>query len=304
MPVGDRLTLDRFIAEMERGWPGTIATRQRDPWRDLYNAFVDTIDRTTAHELPPRWPVLGAELGVGKTVSGKVFSALCPRDVGILFTVRLTDQADEIARDINLLAGETIAIADHAKVESRPPRESLQNWPVVVATHASFEMGLDRLATVKPVFEGGWRVKKSRHDLIREARAWKWPHLRDYGDGVRKLIIVDESLDLVNQYGIRLKALENICDAIPRDLRRAFKAEYNVLTFMLDRLTEYQTPDTRERRAVRYSGSTLDISAFYRALADWDIAHLDDAVRVAQILSETRWGFMWRRGTEHVLTVA
>src|SRR4030095_8350873 len=99
---------------------------------------------------------------------------------------RRKDQANGLANDINKLANEEVARAYHGDSPATP--EELSASPVLIITHRAYEIGLDRISRGDP-------------------NATCWSRFHSWEGGRRKLVVIDEALDVVEEAQVDLKEL-------------------------------------------------------------------------------------------------
>jgi hypothetical protein len=195
------LSLDRFVERMTDHWRQELSNvpsaALQATWRQLAEAFNATI-ADSAEPLPfgkdPKWRVLNPATGTGKTESLKVYCSMLPGDEhpGVLVVVRLKEQANTLAEGINLMTGRQDAIAFHSDVNDVDPM-TLKDWPVLVVCHAAFLRGLD-LAT--------------RHKS-------NWSKFMAHKDDRRRLVVVDEALDVIEEAQADLAEIAFVKGLIP-----------------------------------------------------------------------------------------
>lgn len=130
---------------------------------------------------------------------------------GALIVTRLKTDADQIAEQINRLSKKSVAVAHHT--DSNTKLTELGEWPVLVITHRAYELALDFLG---------------QDGTIQQT----WPFFHQWGSPVqefcdrkRKLVIIDECLDIVEQLEAGLDGLRNTLGAIPQSIREKFPRE-------------------------------------------------------------------------------
>lgn len=214
-----------FVREMIRHWEGLGHVSNKaleDTWRQLAEAFIEHVK---AHEDPSKdgiWTVLSPPTGTGKTegailygamLSG-VFTAAPQLHPGILIVTRMIKDANRIASDINmhskryapgLLDTNTVAVAYHTEAADNLRRRDLKGFPVLVITHKAYENALDGLdSRVSPTM---------------------WDYLHGYLNRNRKLVIIDESIDLILESRMGSDDVRKLLGLIPRPLYEEFREE-------------------------------------------------------------------------------
>ena len=177
-----------FVARMTERWTNELnnvaSPELQAVWSQMaeaFNAQIADADNTDADH----WRVLQPSTGTGKTQGVAVYSAMLPDEnhPGVLIVTRLITQADNIAATVNELAGRTIARAFHSK--NKDDAGKLSDWPVLVITHRAYEDGLDAVNQGQP-------------------NTSNWNRYHDWRDASRKLIVIDEALDIIQEAQIDL----------------------------------------------------------------------------------------------------
>ena len=208
---------DAFIRRMTDRWQTTLQNAVRPElqavWSKLCSTLNNKIEKYGTVE-GRKWSAFPGEMGVAKTEGLKLYCAMLTEDnngttdqPGVLIIVRLKSQAEDIQEDIDRLAGNRdVALAYHggkydATARIKVKREELQNYPVLIITHAAYENGLDALS----------------NDTV-EAKA-RWQHLHAWNGEARRLTVIDEALDLVREERATLKNLNGLRGVIPLALK-------------------------------------------------------------------------------------
>jgi hypothetical protein len=179
----------------------TFLTAMRSRWKEYGNVYVPALDAVwseiagalTMQAGPAgstRWPVIPAEPGLGKTTCGKMWCALCPKDISVLVVVRTREQAQEFANDVNAWSGEERAVALFAPDDDNDLRNEYWSAPsrtktfqVVVICHKSYALGLDEFSLV---------AAQKRFETVHQ-----------YLDRRRDVTLVDEAVDQVAEACIK-----------------------------------------------------------------------------------------------------
>ena len=182
-----------FAEAMAEYWTtrlgNTTSPKLEDVWRSMGNEFGLAIfdsygiapqfytSVTTQSGAKP-WRILQPPTGSGKTQGTALYCAMVgrsnlrhPTPVGILVVVRLIEQAKDMVRTINELAGSEVAFAHHSEQPLTP--EQMRKAHILVITQA---------ALVK-AFEG----------LVKD-KFTKWHNFAWWSHGKRGLLIIDEAL--------------------------------------------------------------------------------------------------------------
>lgn len=190
-------SLDHLVSAMTKHWESkceNVASEAlQKSWRQAFVTFGRKIDELgTNYEAD--WHVLSPKTGTGKSESLKVYAAQASRDPftapGILIVVRLIDQANEFVRDINDMAGEVVAAARHSESDTLDPTH-LRDFPVLVITHAAF--------TGRP-----------------RRNAELWDHYMAQVGGRRRLVVIDEAIDVLDIARLDADLLNKLLGNIPR----------------------------------------------------------------------------------------
>jgi hypothetical protein len=230
-------------------------------WQELaaaFNAHIAAHDDPSARE---RYTVVAAALGAGKTQGTALYCAMLAEaftdeeQPGALIVTRRIQEADEIARTINRLAGrESFAFAYHSEIVARTTKLSdLRQFPVLVLTHRGYQLALDRLS----------------REVCGPSR---WPEFSRYRDGQRKLNVIDEAIDLVEHDSVSVEGLKKALALIPEQVRRDHLTECRMLEETLEHFRSpeaFKLPDGR--RAVLYealrANTAPDLSGLSATLA-------------------------------------
>ena len=192
-----------FAKEMEKHWVdnlGNISSEAlRQVWMQLAKTFGSHIGSFSPFE---NWTILQPPTGSGKTqgtiVYCKMLSRINRRDhPGVLIVTRRIDDANQIAEQINKLSGKTDeAVAYHS--DNKINLERLPSFPVLVICHRAYEQAMDAMT------EEGAKIQHT------------WPHFYSWQNWAdRKLVIIDESLDIVEHSQAGLDGLNQTLGEIP-----------------------------------------------------------------------------------------
>jgi hypothetical protein len=260
------------------------------------------------------WPVIPAELGIGKTTCAKTWCALLPDEVSALVVVRTREQAQEFADDVNGWSGEERAVALFAPDKERdlpndywytPERTKL--FRVVVVCHKSYELGLDEFSLA---------TTQARFDIVHH-----------YLDRPRDVTIIDEALDQVAEARIGRGAMTvlmhtlfdrpyhytsqyrqlpaiRVLESVGRALREAPTRSHAITAAELLAFTDYDVPTAtahldalwqivrhdqkirKEPRAI--AGETLAVLRRHLATAPWTDKEAVSSARLLRTPSGTR----------------
>jgi len=205
-----------------------VSPELRDTWAQMAHVFNRQIEQ---HDTPEgeRWKVLQPATGTGKSQGLAVFCSLLPEidHPGVLVVVRLKVQADELVQTINTLTGREDALAYHT--DHKVPLSKLAEYPVLVITHRAYEIGLDA-------------VNQGRQDVS------NWNHFHTWGLSTRRLLVIDEALDILEEAQIELQKVKVARAIIPLAISMKYPKQMEALKFVEDLLTQMGKV-SQERRA-------------------------------------------------------
>ncbi len=273
------IDLDTFVTRMEQHWTEELenvsSPALRAAWRQIAAVFKAHIMDHDKPEGSRRWNVLSPPTGSGKTESSIIYCAMLADlddffHPGALIITRLIDDCDRIAERINQYGSRETAIAFHSKAKVK--LTALASYPVVVITHRAYEQALDHL--------GG-------HGEIRQT--WPFFHNRSGGD-TRRLIIVDECLDIVEHSKAGLDGLRQTLGAIPQFMRERFPQEVNALQSVI---RDFETMAEKAKQAAARETMLVKAPLHERGLVPEEA--LPDMSPLVQALDDIR--FDWKDQT-------
>jgi len=213
-----------FVDEMEERWKvlGNVSSEAlREVWRQIGGTFGSIIGGFAPYE---KWTILQPPTGSGKTQGTilycKMLSRLNREDhPGALIITRRINDADEIAGQINELSGKTDeAVAYHSDTKKNFKLDDLCRWPVLVITHRAYELALDAMT----------EDSKLQHT---------WPYFYNWrGLDNRKLVVIDEALDIVEHSQAELDGLRSTLGEIPKVIREKHPEEIKAFEEAIDLL--------------------------------------------------------------------
>ncbi len=277
-----------FVDTMAHHWTTTLGNVASDPlraaWLQMGTAFGRHI---AAHGDPSSgtaWTVLQPATGSGKSQGTAVYCGMLARFTttaehpGVLIVTRLKVDADTMADTINTLAGRPgYARAYHSDAAGPGVLEQLRSFPVLVITHRAYELALDALG----------------HDgTIRRT----WPYFHGWGIGERRLVVIDEALDIVEESRGELEGLRLTLASIPEVIRKSHRgavAAVEVAVALLERMGEKvlshgeKLAETILLKEKVNAGNVPDITALRIAMRevrfDWQLRKSD------KDLSRSQW---------------
>jgi hypothetical protein len=192
-----------FTNEMERYWVDHLnnisSEALRKVWMQLAGTFAVHIGGFGSFE---RWSILQPPTGSGKTQGTIVYCKMLSgikreNHPGVLIVTRRIDDANQIAKQINKLSGKTDeAVAYHSN--NKINLDTLPSFPVLVICHRAYEQAMDAMT------EEGAKIQHT------------WPHFYSWQNwSGRKLVIIDEALDIVEHSQAGLDGLNQTLGVIP-----------------------------------------------------------------------------------------
>jgi hypothetical protein len=223
-----------------------------ESWHQLEQAVATA----AAHR---QWQAIQWPTGSGKT---EALTVLCATpDIaahpGALILIKFTDEADEVARRINTIAGSPIALAAHHKAPVTA--QAMNESPVLIATHEAYRAA-PRNACDNP-------DTSNRLDLYHR-----------YEHNNRSWVIIDEAFDWIDAYEVDLDDTYAMCAALSVQMRRDAN---------LDRLSAF-IDELRNTRHVTKSDRLL-CDQHFTLLAAIDIEQLRSAIKDVPLETIELW---------------
>jgi hypothetical protein len=185
---------------------------------------------------------------------------------GILIVTRLIKDCCKIVKQINEHAGIDTAIDYHS--DAKVKLGDLKEYPVVVITHKAYENALDYLgddASIRQTWD-------YFHDFNRNGDEWF--------SGKRKLVAIDECLDIVESNQAGLDGLRQTLAAIPQQVRNEHSSDVTLIEniiAILERIAD--TPEKHEEMMMdgehkfNFTPEEIDISGLISSLKDIRFDH-------------------------------
>jgi len=263
------IDLNTFVSRMEQHWTEELknvsSPALRAAWRQIAAAFKAHIQDHDKPEGGRRWNILSPPTGSGKTESTVIYCSMLAAlgdffHPGALIITRLIEDCNRIADRINHFGSRETAIAFHS--DAKVKLTDLADHPVVVITHRAYEQALDYLGSTGEIRQ-------------------TWPFFHRWTQGTRKLIVVDECLDIVEHSKAGLDGLRRTMGAIPHYIRKQFPREVEALQMVIttiERLAEKAEEgparetmlikDPIHKRSVVSEAALPDMSSLVKALDD------------------------------------
>jgi len=252
------IAIDQFVESMAARLVGfdpknVVTPALRKAWSQIGAVLNEQI---YGEPTDARWPVVPAELAVGKSLSIKVFASMMPLadHPGLLVVVNRQVEADAMATTINLWAGAEIAKSYHRDTKDIPRGDlrPLAKFPILVICHRRLEMSLD---------QGTDRFEA----------------LFTFGAGRRKSVLIDESLEMVYMAAASDGELRRLLAALPARLHVPHREAFDILENLL-RVMRYNAGSSRRLTA----DQLLDGTPYAPAEAQRHVENLWKAVSIDQ----------------------
>jgi len=220
-----------FVQEMEEHWINRLGNVSSDPlrktWSQIAEAFNKNIMSHFNNNERTKWQVICPPTGSGKSQSAMLYCALLSKlndedHPGVLIVTRLTADCDSMAEQINRHGERETAVAFHSK-QTDIKMSELSTFPVVIITHRAYEQALDYLGAGAGI-----------------ADTWSLFHDYHVKGNRRKLVIIDEALDVIEHSQVNLDGLRSTYGAISSKVRKDFPEEVKAVESVIDLLEKFQ----------------------------------------------------------------
>jgi DEAD/DEAH box helicase len=224
-----------FEETMEEHWTKVLGNVSnpalRETWYQIASTFGNHIYHHDTPEKSKLWTVLSPPTGSGKTESTIIYAALLSkqkndRHPGMLIVTRLKADCDRIADRINKFGiqygGQETAVSYHSGRSSELKITDLKDYPVAVITHRAYEMALDYLGNDSEIDKTWSHFQRYGRNMDYPIQWDKGEYSIDnrYGYDLRRLIVIDECMDIVEHNKASLDKLRVTLSAIPTNIRR------------------------------------------------------------------------------------
>jgi hypothetical protein len=270
-------------------------------WTIMGAKFVKSIINN-AHAQPDSPSlVLPLPTGSGKTEGTCIYAAMQAerntraatentQPVGVIIVTRLIEDADALARKINGLVGQVVAVAHHS--QSKATSSDIFNADVLIITHKAFTNAAESFGA---------------QDYER------WERLSLWQGGDRLLMIIDEALaNVVQNYRATAANLGTVLSGVPTEMQSRFPSAIRTIETLKRYLEKQEQQANQDHARILWgeaSGDAAkDISLLREALLATDFdANLfrDDAYEVLDgILQDveavlTRHAYYYKSGIQH-----
>lgn len=227
---------DEFVAEMSRHWTERLGNVSSEPlrstWRQLGEAFGQNILSQSSLKDTGEWTVLCPPTGSGKSQGAVIYCAMLSRfqqedHPGVLIVTRLIDDCNRMAEEINGYGSMQTAVAYHSE-QKEVKMSDLKTFPVVVITHRAYEQALDFMGAGAGIADT-WSLF---HDYLENDR--------------RKLVIVDEALDVVEHNRVSLDGLRATYGQVPQSLHKQFPKEVESIMLVISILERFNSSQQKQ----------------------------------------------------------
>ena len=224
-----------FTNEMENYWSGKLGNVSSEALRNVWFQLARVFGRYAIGETHRNeWTVLQPPTGSGKTQGTIVYCSMLTRKTGsshpgALIVTRLKTDADQIAEQINELSGNAKeAFAYHSDTKDKLKITDLENYPVLVITHRAYELALDLLG---------------QDGNIQQT----WPFFYNWKNTNRRLVVIDEALDIVEHSQAALEGLRQTEATLSQSIRTRFTLEVQCLNEVIEILDAYEKRTRKEK---------------------------------------------------------
>jgi hypothetical protein len=264
-------------------------------WQQIASVFADHIENHDDPQSAKEWTVLSPPTGAGKSESIVTYGAmLSDRDTvdhpGMLVVTRLTDDCDTMADRINQFGSKPTAISYHSKVGTRANLNDLKDWPVVIITHRAFQMALDflghegRIEQTWPYF-----IEYQRNGHLPSGQTTQYPNQNPFVSQ-RRLIVIDECLDIVEHHAVSLENLRQTLATIPGDHRKKFSSDIAAIEMMIhifEQIDKFKDPSSAKERMLFEESAVTRLSRM--AAAEGHTIRPPDFSKLVAALKEIRF---------------
>jgi hypothetical protein len=300
---------EHFVSRMESHWTdelGNVGSEAlRATWRQIAVYFNKQIKNHDTED-SRKWYALSPPTGSGKTQGTIIYCSMLAdlenyeHPAVLIVTLRKKD-AEYIAEQINKFGGRETAIAFHSGEMSKKVKiNDLPTYPVLVICHEAYKKAVGLVALKGDIVEG------------------KWPWLSKYHIGHRKLTIIDECIDLVEDAGINLDGLRETFGMIPQRIRDRHPQDIAAMKKLIDVLEglhglsskdDTPMPDFMFTKIMQVSSDPLTIYDFKRLVHDLQKENFDPTGEHQKRLSNLAqmyrdWSYYSKHGKDHTLKSA
>ena len=238
---------DVFANEMKKHWTGTLGNSPNPAlemaWRQSAQVFGEMIELADADSQV--WKVLQPPTGSGKTQGLILYAAMLSSDLqgdehpGVLIVTKRKEEADLIADQINTRTTERKrrevepAISYHSDKKKELRLNDLYQYPVLVICHKAYSIALDQLSL------------KGEEDN----KSPTWDGFLKFENGERKLVVIDEAIDLIDYTAVTLETLHAL-SIYSKEIEDKFPNEHELVVWLRDYLNARQTSKDQQQEEI------------------------------------------------------
>ncbi|WP_319409595.1 DEAD/DEAH box helicase family protein [uncultured Desulfosarcina sp.] len=223
-----------FVQRMEDHWRHELNNAPNpaliESWHQIATEFEHHIKHHDDLEKAHEWTILSPPTGSGKSESIVIYGAMLSKRAdedhpGILVVTRLIDDCNAMAERINRFGGRDTAVAYHSDVSSTIKLADLKNWPVVLMTHRAYIMALDYLGQDGRIVQT-WPYYHEyiRNGQLPQTSTKSYPTQNPF-TSTRRLVVIDECLDIIDHRKFTLEDLRLTLGAIPQTVWDDFPSQ-------------------------------------------------------------------------------
>lgn len=258
-----------FVESMAKRYGIQSSDALKQAWREMAVILNNSIsgkifvDHTAAWIFPEgaagnkddasQWSILRLPTGAGKTLGLSLYCSLLSEKQehpGVLIITKFTKEIDALVEKINSPPYQTTAYADHSDKEPLSHAE-LYSAPTLLITHSIYQKALKTEAQDEAV------------------KAW-WDKFTKWKHGSRKLIVIDEALDIVEPIAISLDTLRVVRGWVPRWLEKEHPDKLEAFDKIIAQFYDWEEKYSKE------FDSDKVLPEFWEHIDKTDIAWLRD----------------------------
>lgn len=254
------VSTDDFVQRMRDHWTSNLQNHTNPDLEQCWRIMADTFNAKISKN-DKKWHVLQPATGSGKTQGLIVYCSMLAEvndtfgvKTGALIVVRLKSQADDIVKQINAKVGRNVALAKHT--DTRVTSDEINAAEVLVITHKAYQLAIDP---------------------AHAASQSSWPTYSDWLYGQRRLVVIDEAIDVVDHHQVTADDIRQALGAIPFNTALKHHEEVRQLQSLVDHIEAVLTAkgDLKETKLLWRDGAfneEIDMSELRKDLKSiqWD----------------------------------
>ncbi len=209
-----------FVMKMADRWRNSIGGVVTLPLKQVWQQQAKVFNSKIKGNYCGRWLVLQPPTGSGKSRGLETYCSMLPRDnhPGVMIVVRMIEDAENMVDTINQLTEDSdVAITSHS--ENGVLSDEVSDFPVLVITHAAYKIAIE-----SPLY---------------------WHNFMKWRGEERKLVVIDECLNIIEQTQVNFDQLRELRGVIPEWLQDEYSlecAELDTVIGLMDKIkNEYQS---------------------------------------------------------------